>query len=448
MRRIGLIVLVLALVPAVALAAPRKPAAAKPAAVDPATLQAAKDAYSTMPLADRISLQSDLIWSGDYNGGVDGDMGDRAIAAVRAFQKRNKAKETGVLTPQERATLSATVKEQQEQTGWKVVEDPLNPGMRLGIPAKLATLTARGKSGGRWMSSRGEVQIETFRASAAGTTFAAVFEDQKKAPKGRVVEYGVMRPDFFVLSGLQGLKKFYVRAQLKDNDVRGVTVLYDQAMEGIMQPVVVAMSSSFAPFGAAAASVVSKPKVEYATAISVSRSGHFITNRAATDDCNTIVITGFGNAERVMDEKSADIALLRVYGATAANSISVSAQPPRSTDLVLVGVSDPQVQGGGNTVSTASARIRGVDGSAVLLDPVPAQGFTGAAALDAQGQFVGMVDMRPANGSGQSAATQAAFVPAATIRNFLATGSVATSSGQSGLDAAKASVARVICVRK
>lgn len=447
MRRIGLIVILAGLLPALAVAAPRKPAP-KPAAADPAATQAAKDAYAAMPLSERLSLQSDLIWSGDYNGGLDGDMGDGAIAAVRTFQRRNKTKDTGLLTPQERATLAAAVKEQQEQVGWKVVDDPLNSGMRLGIPAKLATLTGRGKSGGRWMSSRGEVQVETFRESAAGTTFNAIYEQQKKTPKGRVVEYGVMRPDFFVLSGLQGLKKFYVRAQLKDNDVRGMTILHDQAMDGIMQPVVVAMSSAFAPFGAAAPMAAAKPKVEYATAISVSPSGHFITNRAATDECHTIVIAGFGNAERIAEEKGSDIALLRVYGAENTKPIAVSAQPPRSADLVLVGVSDPQVQDGRSGVSTASARIRGVEGATVLLDPVPAQGFSGAAALDAQGQFVGMVGMRTSNGAGAAAATQAAFVPAATIRNFLASGKVALPEGGAGVEAAKASVARVICVRK
>ena len=445
MRRIGLIVLVLVSLPALALAAPRKPAAEKPAAEPGPAPQAVREAYAAMPLAERLSLQSDLIWSGDYNGGVDGDMGDRAIAAVRAFQKRNKVKDTGLLTPTERATLAAAVKGQQEQVGWKIVEDPLVPGVRLGIPGKLATLTGRGKSGGRWMSSRGEVQVETFRDSAAGTTLAAIFEQQKKTPKGRVVEYGALRPDFFVLSGLQGLKKFYVRAQLRDNEVRGVTILHDQAMDGIMQPVVVAMSSAFAPFGAAAVPVAAKPKVEYATAISVSAAGHFITNRAATEDCNTIVVAGYGNAERIADERTADIALLRVYGAGQVKPIAVSAQPPRSADLILVGVSDPQVQDGRSAVSTAGARIRGVDGATVLLDPVPAQGFSGAAALDAQGQFVGMVGMRPANGT---AATQAAFVPAATIRNFLVAGKVASLEGAASVESAKASVARVICVRK
>jgi peptidoglycan hydrolase-like protein with peptidoglycan-binding domain len=445
MRWIGPIMsLLLLALPATGNAAP-KPAAAKPQAADQPAPQAVRDAYAAMPLAERLALQSDLIWSGDYNGGLDGDFGDRAISAVKAFQRRNKGKDTGILTPQERATLAAAVKDQQEQVGWKLVEDPTMPGVRLGIPGKLTTLTARGKSGGKWHSSRGEVQVEVFRDSAANTTLAALFERQKINPKGRNVEYGALRPDFFVLSGLQGLKKFYVRAQLKDNEVRGMTILYDQAMEGIMQPVVVAMSSAFAPFGSDTAPV--RRKVEYATAIAVSPAGYFIADRAATDDCQTIVIAGAGPAERVADEKTADLALLRVYGMEHSKSIAFSNEPPRSADLTLVGISDPTIQEGRNAPSTASARIRGVEGATVLLEPAPAAGFSGAAALDAQGRFVGMVGVRATNG-GSTAAAQAAFVPAATIRKFLTAGNVTPQDGSAGVDAAKASVARVICVRK
>ena len=90
------------------------------------------------------------------------------------------------------------------------------------------------------------MQIETFRIET-GATLDAVFEQQKKQPRRRVT-YNVLRPDFFVVSGTQGLKKFYVRGFVKDGEVRGITILYDQAMEGTMDPMVVAMSSAFVPF--------------------------------------------------------------------------------------------------------------------------------------------------------------------------------------------------------
>jgi hypothetical protein len=48
----------------------------------------------------------------------------------------------------------------------------------------------------------------------------------------------------------------------------------------------------------------------------------------------------------------------------------------------------------------------------------------------------------------QGAAFQAALVPTATIRAFLAKANVTPVMGRMSVDDAKASVARVICVRK
>ena len=80
----------------------------------------------------------------------------------------------------------------------------------------------------------------------------------------------MLRANFFVISGLQSLKKFYVRAQARDDEVRGITMLYDQAMDGIMEPVVVAMSSAFAAVSAAAVQAPPpRRKVEYATGVVV-----------------------------------------------------------------------------------------------------------------------------------------------------------------------------------
>jgi hypothetical protein len=424
--------------------AAEKPAPAeKPAAAETASKAnaAIRDAYAAMPMAERLSIQSDLIWSGDYNGGVTGEFGDRAIAAVKAFQKKQKGKETGILTPEERAALANAVKSQREQVGWKIVEDPVMPGVFLGIPGKLVNnQPARGKTGGKWSSSRGEVQIETFRESIADSSLAALFEQQKKTPTNRRTEYSVLRPDFYVLSGLQGLKKFYVRAQLRDGDVRGVTILYDQAMDGIMEPVVVAMSSAFAPFGGGAAMPGVKRKVEYATAIVANAGGYLVADRTATEGCHVIVVPGFGNAERVADDGESELALLRVYGVGNLKPMALSAQPPRSAELTLIGVGDPQLQDGRNAASTFKARIRATENGLVALEPAPPSGFSGAAAIDAQGQFVGL--------AGLKAASQASLVSAAAIRKFLEGAKVAPSDGGTSIDAAKASVTRVICVRK
>lgn len=432
----------------------KKPAAAKPeaetkseepqsaAATNSKANETIRAAYAAMPLAERLAIQSDLIWSKDYNGGVTGDFNDRSISAVKAFQKRSKGKDTGILTPEERQTLRAAVKEQQEHVGWRLVEDPAIGGVRLGIPGKLVPQAAKGGSGSRWASARGEVQIETFQVGPPNSDFAAQFERQKKNPANRRTEYSVLRSDFFVLSGLQGLKKFYVRAQIKGPEIRGVTILYDQAMDGIMEPVVVAMSSAFSPFDNAV--TPSRRKVEYSTGIVVSAAGHVIADRQATDGCHIVTLPGRGHAERIADDASSDMALLRVYGAGALKPASLSAEAPKGADITLIGIADPQMQNGESAVSTASGRLAGVIGSLVALEPVPAVGFSGAAALDAQGQLVGMIELKP---QGQST-FQAALVPTATIRAFLEKSNVTPVMGRMSVEDAKASVARVICVRK
>jgi peptidoglycan hydrolase-like protein with peptidoglycan-binding domain len=259
MRIIGAALIGLAaLLPNMASAAPKtNPAAGKttadqsPQTPAPGTPRAV---YAAMPQHERTTIQTDLIWTGDYNGIIDTAFGDNSVAAVKAFQKRNGGRETGILNPDERAKLSESARTKRENAGWRTVDDRTT-GARLGVPGKLVPQSAASGSGTRWQSSRGEVQVETFRIAAAGT-LAAVFDRVKKEPANRRVEYQVLKPDFFVASGMQGgVKKFYVRGQIKGDEVRGVTILYDKALENTMDRVVVAVSNAFSGFPSAPAAV-------------------------------------------------------------------------------------------------------------------------------------------------------------------------------------------------
>jgi hypothetical protein len=237
-----------ALWPASGDAAKKKPVharttAAQKAAPVPAATRAA---YAAMPEAERRAIQADLTWTGDYNGLIESDFGDNAVAAVKAFQQRNGGKETGILNPDERAKLAESARAKQQNADWRLVTDSAT-GARLGLPEKFVPQTEPGGSGTRWHSSRGEVKVETFRAT--GTTLAAAYDQARKQPANREVDYHVLKPDVFVVSGMQGgVKKFYVRGEVKDDEVRGVIILYDKAMEGIFDHIAVAMSNAFVGF--------------------------------------------------------------------------------------------------------------------------------------------------------------------------------------------------------
>ena len=120
--------------------------------------------------------------------------------------------------------------------------------MRLGLPSKLVPQVRDAARGTRWSAAHGEVQVETFRIRESEIKLAAFFEQQKKEPANRKVESSALRDDSFTITGMQGLKKFSVRAQRRDGEIRGLILLFDQMMETIVAAVTPAIVSAFAPF--------------------------------------------------------------------------------------------------------------------------------------------------------------------------------------------------------
>ncbi|MEA2889834.1 MAG: hypothetical protein QOI05_627 [Bradyrhizobium sp.] len=424
-----------------------KPVATVP--IRPA-LQTPTDTANAMAQAERQAIQSDLAWTGHYNGAINGEVSDRMVAAIKAFQKDQGAKQTGVLNPQERGALADLAKKRQDNVGWKLVFDA-GTGVRLGVPTKLVPQQSSDANRAKWSSTTGTIQIQMARRKEAAPSTAKIAEQEKKEPAGRKIEYSVVKPDFFVLSGMQGLKKFYLRGQIKGDEVRILTILYDQATEGTMEPVVIAMSSAFTPFpnSAQAAGPPPRKSVEYGTGIVVGEDGAIVTDRLVVDGCLSIVVAGqnlssIGNADRVAEDKDHDLALLRIYGARGLKPLALNTGAAK-TSVELTGIADPQNQGGGAAVSSVKAQLGG-DAS---LTPAPGLGFSGAPALDADGLFAGVALLKPVVVAGPSTAApaaQAALVPADMVRKFLKANGVSTASGAPA--DAKASVVRVICVRK
>src|SRR5579863_6897250 len=86
-------------------------------------LQTPADTANAMARGERLALQSDLAWVGQYNGAITGEVSDRMVAAIKEFQKGRGGKPTGVLNPQERGALADTAKRRRENVGWKIVTD-------------------------------------------------------------------------------------------------------------------------------------------------------------------------------------------------------------------------------------------------------------------------------------------------------------------------------------
>lgn len=394
---------------------------------------------------ERLLIQAALLWSGDFTGAAEnGD--DPLQVAIKNFQKRKNYKVTGTLTDRERSELVGAAKTYQDEFGWSVVVDPAT-GIRIGLPTKMVPLAREAARGTHWSSRYGDVQVETFRYVEPALKLSALFEREKQEPSTRKVEYSILRDDSFFISGLQGLKKFSVRAQIRNGEVRGFTMLYDQAMEGIVAPVMVAMASAFSPFPQRAAPFATLAKsVEYGSGLIVSAQGHIVTDARLTQGCQVIVANVFGDAERIAEDKDKGLALLRVYGARKMMPLAL----PRHTaaakgDVTIAGIPDPRANDGRATLTEIKAKLAGP--ALELRDSVPMAGFSGAAAIDAGGRFIGLTEMRNAVlASITPAVPPVRLIRADQIRGFLDTHKVAQPAAS--ITDPREAVVRVICVRK
>lgn len=414
--------------------------------IKPPAVQTPSETADGMTQGERLALQSDLAWVGQYNGAITGDVSARMVEAVKEYQKSKGGKPTGVLNAQERAALAETARRKQDSVGWKIVTE-MTSGARLGIPGKLVPQQATDANGSKWSSPTGTVQVLLSRRKEASPTTAKLAEAEKKEPN-RKVDYAVVKPDFFVLSGLQGLKKFYVRGTFKGDEVRIMTILYDQATENTVEPVVIAMSSAFNPFPSGPqAGPPPRKTVEYGTGIVVSDDGAILADRLVTDGCLAITIAGFGSADRLAEDKEHDLALLHIYGARSLKPLNLAGGGAK-TNVDVVGIADPQSQGGAAGVSSVKGALAPVTSSDSALSPPPAVGFSGGPAIDGDGKFAGVALLKPAMVAGPATsvpASQAVMVSAETVREFLKANGVAANGSSTD---AKAAVVRVICVRK
>src|SRR5215831_2368586 len=318
-------------------------------------------------------------------------------------------------------------------------------GVRMGLPMKLVPQAREAAHGTRWSSAHGEVQVETFRIKNPDLKLAAFFEQQKKDPSTRKIEFSTLRDDSFLLGGMQGLKKFSVRAYARDGEIRGFTILFDQMMETIVAPATAAMVSAFSPFPERSSLFADMRKsVEYGNGLIVSARGHIITDRRLANGCQVIVAAGLGDADRIADDKDSGLALLRVYGLRDLAPLALPTDAYKKGDVTLVGIPDPKEQSSAKTLTEIKARL--ADGNAIeLRQPVPMAGFSGAAAVDAQGQFVGMMQTQNfVLASTASVAPPVRLVTVAAIRDFLAAHDVAPATDGSD---PKTAVVRIICVR-
>ncbi len=188
--------------PATAAPPPEPPA---PAAVDPL-----KIGFEALPDAQRRALQDALVWTGDFNGAVAGSYGPRTRDALLAHAKRIGLPPEAALSAAARAKLLATAAAARGAVGFATLRDS-RAGLAIGLPLTLLPVRTQLPDGTRYAAPDASAVVDTTgRVASPGGLDDMLARLTRDAP-GRRITYKLAKPDFIVVSGEVGDRKFYSR---------------------------------------------------------------------------------------------------------------------------------------------------------------------------------------------------------------------------------------------
>ena len=410
-EQVRALALALALLSAPLAGAQAQPQPQAPAAVPNPQLAAAQASFESLPEAERKAIQTDLIWTGHFNGAASGSYGPLTFRAINALKTSSKGAPDGTLNPAERRALAQAAQAARDATGFRLIADD-KTGARIGIPAKILPKRDVSPSGSRWQSEDGKVTLDT-SSTPPSETLEAVFEKATvPTPNNptRKITYKLLRPDFFVVTGETPTGKFYRRLAAGPSGLRGFSIGYDKALSGTIDKMVIAIASSFEPFptgplpaASAVASASATPTPSIVAAVPVRVTERYgvglavadrvaVTAAAAVDGCRSLRVGG--RAAKLRGSPEGGLALLDVEGgpAFAVSGLRTEAPAEReSLGLVAFG----EESGKCAAVALPGQGVRIGAGVAVFAPLQPGQ--AGTPVFDRQGRPAGVVTGNPSD---------------------------------------------------
>jgi len=406
MRRVCTVGVLAALLLAPALSAVGQTDPAAPAATPAANpaLDAAKAAAAALGAEEMAAIQRSLIWTGDLNSLATGEFGKRSFDAIRAFQKRIKAKDTGILLPAEREALDKAAARAIAAYGFKEITER---GVTLSYPAKLAIKRSEGKNGPKFASPDSNVTVDVLEFANAAENFEALFARLKTERTGRKVTYSLLKPDFFVVAGSVDGKSFYQRFLKTDGGAAGFSLGWDPKLSPDFDRVSIAMAGSLKLAGSASTpakpaepqKVAEPPKpvgppvplaagapstAKTGPGVLVSAKGDILTYASLIAGCSKVTLADGSSAAVVAGDLANDVALARLDKPGAGTPVPWRLAPLAQGETVTAGA----------TATTVAALIGpGGDSRRVALAAGGAGGL-----FDAKGALSGLAaaDGKPA----------------------------------------------------
>ena len=406
--------------------------------------------YANFDTKLRIELQRALIWSDDYVGIADGNISPRTISAIRNFQAKNSGAPTGWLTKLEINRLFQNAQNSENNFGYRLYHDQAT-GASIGIPANILSGQSAVKRGTRFTSRDSNVDMVTMRIPLAERSLEEFYR-QSISKSNRVVDYSVLRGDWFVVNGTENGKNFYIRAHSFGGDIRGFAISYSSQLQPALGRLTTMMSGDFRadsrstsvaegranwglvqekfasipftpdpressappvetprnrqaePKPAALSDATGGPfaplkeRVSSGTAFLVSDQGHLLTNAHVVTDCKTVSVGSFGFVQIVDIDKTNDLALLKTDIKISARPLPLAETSPLlGEEVIALGFPLQDIlQNGLNATRGDISSLAGLGGDSRFLQITAAvqPGNSGGPLLDREGRVVGIVTQK------------------------------------------------------
>lgn len=428
-------------------------ASAQPAPAPNPQLAAAQASFESLPEAERKAIQTDLIWTGHFNGAASGSYGPLTFRAINALKAAARGAPDGMLNPAERRALAQAAQAARDAAGFRLIADE-KTGVRIGIPAKILPKRDVSPSGSRWQSEDGKVTLDT-SSTPPGETLEAVFE-KATAPTpnnpGRKITYKLLRPDFFVVTGETPTGRFYRRLAAGPSGLRGFSIGYDKALSGTVDKLVIAIASSFEPFPSgpmpAASAVASAPssasmptsilppvaaRVTERHGVGLAVADRVaVTAASGVEGCRSLRVGG--RTAKLRGTADGGLVLLDVEGGPAFVAPGLRAEAPGERESVtLVGFGD---EGGKRAAVALPGQGVRIGSNAAVLAPLQ-PGQAGSPVFDRQGRLAGIVTANPSDKvliAGVAPQRAYAIADGAALQSLLTKAGVSPLAAMSGAD--------------
>lgn len=434
-------------------------------ATDP-RLVAAQKSYETLPEQVRKTIQTDLIWTGDFTGTASGSFGPLTFRAINAYKERGGAMPDGTLSPAERKSLNEAAAKARAAVKFEMVTDSRS-GVRLGLPLGLLPRTEALPNGAsRWQSADGRITLDT-RIGQPGDTLPALFEKVSASTPTRKVTYKVIRPDFYVVSGETAGGKFFSRmaagppAQTASGPaatgaLRGFSLGYDKALAPSFDRLVIAIANSFEPFAgavtpaspaapaiaaipAAPTQPAARPAERQGTGLIVAVDW-VVTAHAALDGCKTPPRVAGRPAEIRATAPGDGLDLLEVKGlgggAPAGARLPLLHDGALAPDQRLVVLTMTETVPGQRIAAALPGLSVAANGGTMVRAPLQ-PGGAGSPVFDASGALAGLITGNPSERylvAGVAVQRSYGFAGGAAIANLLGPAGIKLGSAGTGAE--------------